>query len=107
MARTGIDMDQGSPGACLPSTIHPMTAPALATLTRLRTACSQCNLRELCLPVGLNRDELQTLDNLVSTAAQGAAGRQLFYGGEPFSALYAVRFGFFKSTLTSGDGASR
>ena len=34
---------------------------------RLRTACSQCNLRELCLPGGLTADELQTLDNLVST----------------------------------------
>ena len=81
-----------------------MNAPALATLTRLRTACSQCNLRELCLPVGLNADELNSLDNLVSTRRKIRRGDSLFYGGEPFSALYAVRFGFFKSTLTSGDG---
>lgn len=81
-----------------------MNVPALATLTRLRTACSQCNLRELCLPVGLNAEELNSLDNLVSTRRKVRRGDSLFYGGEPFSALYAVRFGFFKSTLTSGDG---
>ena len=55
-----------------------MTEPALATLTRLRTACSQCNLRELCLPVGLSADELQTLDNLVSTRRKVRRGDSLF-----------------------------
>ena len=31
-----------------------------------KVACSSCNLRELCLPVGLSRDNLDRLDTLVS-----------------------------------------
>ena len=53
-------MDQGSPADAVPSTMRamPSSPPVLPTLSRLRTACSQCNLRELCLPVGLSADEL-------------------------------------------------
>ena len=36
------------------------------TSQALRVACSSCNLRELCLPVGLSEPELQRLDTLVA-----------------------------------------
>ena len=32
----------------------------------VKTACSNCNLRELCLPIGLAPEELKKLDELVS-----------------------------------------
>ena len=28
----------------------------------IKVACSNCNLRELCMPLGLNRDELEQID---------------------------------------------
>ncbi len=81
-----------------------VTLPRPLPLSHLRTACSQCSLRELCLPVGLDQEELDRLDEMVSTRRKVKRGESLYHGGEAFSALYAVRCGFFKSTLTSADG---
>jgi CRP/FNR family transcriptional regulator, anaerobic regulatory protein len=69
-----------------------------------KVACSNCNLRELCLPVGLNKDDMESLDDLVSTRRSVHRGDALFRCGESFTALYAVRTGFFKTTISSADG---
>ena len=70
----------------------------------LRVACSSCNLRELCLPVGLNDGELKRLDALVETRRSLRRGDALYSAGEPFRSLYAVRTGFFKTRVTAEDG---
>ena len=84
-----------------------MNLPADATKMRLepfKVACSSCNLRELCLPVGLTRDNLERLDSLVANRRNLARGESLFRAGETFDSLYAVRTGFFKTCVTSEDG---
>lgn len=73
-------------------------------LAALKTACSSCSLRELCLPVGLSRAELESLDELVYARKRIGEGESLFHGGDPFRSLYAVRSGFFKTRVTSEDG---
>lgn len=70
----------------------------------LAAGCSNCNLRELCLPVGMSQQDLSQLDALVSLRRAVARGETLFRRGDPFSAIYAVRTGFFKTTVSSGDG---
>ena len=79
------------------------TAPS-SRIDALKVACSGCNLRELCLPVGLSDDELVSLDDMVSTRRSVKRGESLFHAGEPFAALYAVRTGFFKTCVSSEDG---
>ena len=69
-----------------------------------KAACSSCNLRELCLPVGLTSANLDRLDHMVSTRRNVARGDTLFQCGEGFTALYAVRTGFFKTCVSSEDG---
>ncbi|TDM06480.1 MAG: transcriptional regulator [Ideonella sp. MAG2] len=69
-----------------------------------KVACSSCNLRELCLPVGLDRPELDRLDTLVSTRRSVSRGDTLFRSGDHFESLYAVRTGFFKTCVSSEDG---
>ncbi|MBN8504748.1 MAG: fumarate/nitrate reduction transcriptional regulator Fnr [Burkholderiales bacterium] len=81
----------------------PTTLPPVR-LEPLRTACSDCNLRELCLPVGLNPVDMEKLDGLMSQRKVVPRGESLFRATEPFHALYAVRTGFFKTCLTSEDG---
>ncbi len=81
-----------------------MTSIRAAPLQGLRAACSQCSLHELCLPVGLDTDSLQQVERLVSTRRKVGRGGSLFHAGESFSALYAVRYGFFKSFITTDDG---
>ena len=70
----------------------------------LKVACSACNLRELCLPVGLSDNELSSLDEMVSARRTVRRGESLFHAGDPFTALYAVRTGFFKTTVSAADG---
>jgi CRP/FNR family transcriptional regulator, anaerobic regulatory protein len=70
----------------------------------IKVACSSCNLRELCLPVGLSEDEMVKLDNVISTRRRIKRGSALFNAGDPFTSLYAVRSGFFKTSVTTSDG---
>ncbi len=73
-------------------------------LEPLKVACASCNLRELCLPVGLNPQDLSRLDGLVAKRRTLPRGEHLFRNGERFEALYAVRTGFFKTCVSSEDG---
>jgi CRP/FNR family transcriptional regulator len=73
-------------------------------LARLKTACSNCSLRELCMPVGLSPEEMSKLDNLVFLRRSVKRGEHLFRVGEPFDSLYAARTGFFKTKLLLEDG---
>ena len=67
--------------------------------------CSSCNLREICLPVGLNRHEMEFIDKrMVSARRRIARGATLFQVGDRFDALYAVWTGFFKTTVGARDG---
>ncbi len=73
-------------------------------LEAFKVACSSCNLRELCLPVGLSAPDLEQLDTLVSTRRTVPRGETLFRSGDTFQSLYAVRTGFFKTCVSAEDG---
>ncbi|MGH6622412.1 MAG: fumarate/nitrate reduction transcriptional regulator Fnr [Burkholderiaceae bacterium] len=80
-----------------------MNAP-LFSASHLKVACASCNLRELCLPVGMPVAELEKVEELVANRRRIKRGATLFRAGDAFHALYAVRVGFLKSSVTSGDG---
>ena len=73
-------------------------------LQPMKTLCSTCSLRELCLPVGLRPDEFEQLDTVIKQSHRLKKGEFLFRSGESFHSLYAIRTGFFKTTVTSQDG---
>ncbi len=70
----------------------------------IRVACSSCNLRELCMPLGLTDEELDKVDGLVAGRRRIKRGTSLFRSGDKFTSLYAIRTGFFKTCITSEDG---
>ncbi|GAB2459144.1 MAG: fumarate/nitrate reduction transcriptional regulator Fnr [Comamonas sp.] len=70
----------------------------------IKVACSNCNLRELCMPVGLSNEQMQRLDEVVATRRKLKRGGTLFANGEAFTSLYAIRTGFFKTCVTTEDG---
>ncbi|MBO5658855.1 MAG: fumarate/nitrate reduction transcriptional regulator Fnr [Duodenibacillus sp.] len=73
-------------------------------MATLRVACSNCNLRELCLPLGLSLKDIEHLEELVSTRKRIKRGEALYRAGDKFDALYAIRLGFLKSAVMSSDG---
>lgn len=70
----------------------------------IKVACSNCNLRELCMPLGLSTEEMSRVDEVVTTRRKVARGDNLFRNGDKFNALYAIRTGFFKTRISSEDG---
>lgn len=70
----------------------------------INVACSDCNLRELCMPVGFDAEDMQKLDEVVATQRKVPQGEFLFKNGEPFTSIFAIRHGFFKTTIVSEDG---
>jgi len=84
-----------------PKTVTPIMPLNTSTI---RVACSSCNLRELCMPLGLTHDELERVDSLVASRRRVKRGTSLFRNGDKFTSLYAIRTGFFKTCITSEDG---
>ncbi len=70
----------------------------------IKVTCSNCNLRELCMPTGLNEQQLHRIDDIVATRRKIKRGSTLFRNGEDFTALYAIRTGFFKTCVATEDG---
>ncbi len=70
----------------------------------IKIACSNCNLRELCMPLGLTAVELDRIDEVVASRRKVKRGETLFRNGEKFTSLFAIRTGFFKTCITTEDG---
>jgi CRP/FNR family transcriptional regulator len=70
----------------------------------IKVACSNCNLRELCMPLGLSDSEMVRVDDMVATRRKVARGDNLFRNGDKFNALFAIRTGFFKTRISAEDG---
>ena len=70
----------------------------------IKIACANCNMRELCMPIGLTQDELNRIDEMIGSRRKVKRGETLFHNGERFTNLYAIRTGFFKTCITSEDG---
>jgi CRP/FNR family transcriptional regulator len=79
------------------------SAPVVSIGT-LRSHCSACSMRALCLPVGLSESDLEELDAVLGNKLKIKKGEILFHSGAPFTALYAVRLGTLKTTVLSDDG---
>jgi len=71
---------------------------------KFETTCASCNLRELCLPGALCAEDLARAENMVYARRRVKRGETLFKGGAEFSAIYAIRSGFFKTSVVDGEG---
>ncbi|RBH34841.1 transcriptional regulator, partial [Pseudomonas sp. MWU13-2860] len=70
----------------------------------MNITCSNCSLKENCLPVGLNREELTKVDAVIRQSGRLKSGDYLFRSCEGFRSLFAMRTGFFKTSVASQDG---
>ena len=70
-----------------------------------KVACSSCNLRELCLPVGMSVEQTSTGSTPSwPPAAPSIVATRCSAPATAFASLYAVRTGFFKTCVSSEDG---
>lgn len=100
----GVDLDQTADASPCGSLCAAQKTVVPININSLRTACSQCNLRELCLTYGLNEQDLEKLEALVGSRRRIRRSTHLYRAGENFEALYAIRSGFFKTDVLLEDG---
>lgn len=80
-------------------------SPTPISLAKLRLACGNCSLHELCLPVGIGLDDVDRLDRIVKRRRPSSRGDHVFRLGDEFRAVYAIRAGSVKTyTTTEGGG---
>lgn len=73
-------------------------------IDQIKVACKDCNLFQLCLPVGIDARELEELDSIIKRRRPVKRGEHLFRVGDPFQAIYAVRSGSIKTYTPTEDG---
>jgi CRP/FNR family transcriptional regulator len=56
------------------------------------------------MPVGFDQKDMHKLDEIVTVRKKIKQGDFLFENGEIFTSLYAIRTGFFKTSVASEDG---
>jgi CRP/FNR family transcriptional regulator len=90
-------MSQGLP--------FPTTAPV--TISAIKASCSACSMHQLCLPMGLDDADISRLDQIIGARRRVQRDARLYAVGEPFSKLYAVRYGHFKTTQANAAGENQ
>lgn len=80
-----------------------MTPPTVK-LSTLKTACKNCKLHQLCLPLGLEKNDMDQLDDIIKRTKPYQKGEYLFQHGDNFDALYAVRSGSVKTFSQDDKG---
>lgn len=75
-----------------------------ATGLQLTAGCGNCKARGLCLPKDLSPRDLERVDALVGIRRKVKRGEALLLQGEKFANLYAIRTGFFKTSVSTHDG---
>ena len=79
--------------------------PALPDeLPTQRLTCSNCNLRELCLTGGLCPADRARAETIVHARRRMKRGDAVFNAGDEFHSVYAIRSGFFKSSVVDNEG---
>ena len=66
--------------------------------------CQTCGLRELCLPAGLELQEIDQLNAIINRKRPLKRGEYLYRTGGTLQSIYAVRTGFLKSCVLHDDG---
>lgn len=66
--------------------------------------CENCTFSALCLPTGLNKEELEQLEKIIQKRREIKRHEHIFHTGDPFQQLYAIRAGSFKSYIINSEG---
>lgn len=79
----------------------------IATPPKGAQACASCCLQGVCLPCGLNGNELTRFGEIATAKRRVGRGASLYHSGDRFESLYAVRSGSFKTVGVSREGTEK
>ncbi len=79
----------------------------MITPAAIKAGCAGCSMHQLCLPMGLNDNDMARLDQVIGRRRRVAAGERLYQMDAPFTSLYAIRFGHFKTYQVNAGGGQQ
>lgn len=82
------------------------SAPSAGTVEvqALRARCATCSMHQLCLPMGLEENDMDRLDQIIGRRRKVPRDTHLYRMNDPFTNLYAVRLGHFKTCQVNAGG---
>ncbi|MDA9095177.1 fumarate/nitrate reduction transcriptional regulator Fnr [Porticoccaceae bacterium] len=81
-----------------------MQAPKLSIKP---TNCHDCRMSALCLPLAMEYGDLDRLDKVIQRTKPLHKNQSVFYAGDTFSSVYAIRSGSIKAYCVSDDGTEQ
>ena len=66
--------------------------------------CGNCRLNSICLPLALESDDIQQLDDIIQRSKPLQKNQHLYREGDEFQSVFAVRSGTLKAYKTTDDG---
>ena len=70
----------------------------------MRRSCADCSLAQLCLPAGIDRNDLGRLDTLVQKRRPLRRGDHLFRAGDGLGSVFVASEGTFKTVVINESG---
>lgn len=70
----------------------------------LNRGCNECSLSKLCLPIAVNQEEIERLEDIIKQGRILNRGDYTFKQGTPFTSCFAVRSGAIKTYSLSEEG---
>jgi len=84
-----------------------MAEHKVISFEHIKVACKNCSLGVLCLPMGLDADDVERLDSIIKRNRPLHRGDHLFRNSDRFRSLYVVKTGSVKTYTPSEDGGEQ
>lgn len=81
-----------------------MSDSKVVSLDGIKVACGNCSLSTLCLPFGLNNNDVERLENIVKRGRPIQRGQVLYNPGDKFRSLYVIKTGVVKTYTQTPSG---
>lgn len=78
--------------------------PSIVNINKIKVACQDCSLRELCLPLGLKDTEVSSIEKIVRRTSDLKKGEYLYRMGDDLMGLYAINRGSVKTLEMGREG---
>lgn len=69
-----------------------------------QVSCGNCRLNTICLPIALEAEDIDKLDDIIQRGRPLRKGEHLYREGDAFRSVYAVRAGTIKAYSITDDG---
>ena len=72
--------------------------------TQHKVSCNDCSLNPVCLPLAVDKGQLEKLDKLINRRRPMKRGEHVYFANDTFHSIFAIRSGSIKTYSLTEDG---